>query len=299
MKPLIEEHLAKGWSLARIAAMSTNEIQAQLREFGVDPDQNRFLTLSQTLVSAWELARLWFKQDPVTCQGLDEDFVCLAACELWKRWLPERPSLEMIDDWIDAGYDVETSDVVSAAELWWKAWTGLKPLLQPQTNTMDAAQSVQGGYYDLHNWCHDFEMALHNAYLRDSRFIATGHRYCREWIEQFPAESSEMQVSFRRALAEFTFRMGEVKEAQKILETSLAQWPQNPWCYIALADAWSHLFADPQHHLPFDREKAREYLMQGLKRLPPGKRAELQERLDWLDEAVPVDQRPDTDRKEV
>jgi len=28
----------------------------------------------------------------------------LAACELWKRWCPQRPSVEMLDDAMQEGY---------------------------------------------------------------------------------------------------------------------------------------------------------------------------------------------------
>jgi hypothetical protein len=36
----------------------------------------------------------------------DDDFVSVAACELWKRYLPERPSIEMEDEGIKAYEDV-------------------------------------------------------------------------------------------------------------------------------------------------------------------------------------------------
>jgi hypothetical protein len=39
----------------------------------------------------------------------DDDFLGIAACELWEHYCPERPSVEMLDDWMQEGYDLSTS----------------------------------------------------------------------------------------------------------------------------------------------------------------------------------------------
>ena len=44
-------------------------------------------------------------------------------------------------------------------------------------------------------------------------------------------------------------------------------YPNDPFSYLALADAHSHLFADRQHHVPFDPARAEQILRQGLARL--------------------------------
>ena len=84
-----------------------------------------------------------------------------------------------------------------------------------------------------------------------------------------------------------------MEQALALLEQRLTDWPDHPWSYVALADAHSHLFADRQHHVPFDPGKAAEILRQGLARLP-GREDQriLQQRLDELKEAIPVSQKP-------
>ena len=293
MQQAYQRYIQRCWTLAKVAAMTTDQIEAQLRSFGVDHTADRFHQLSQGLHSAWDVSEKWFASDRVSCRGLDEDFLGVAACELWKRLLPERPSIEMVDDWIEDGHQCEYTDEVAACEPWWKAWCALYPRLQPKMDTMDSTTEVYDGTYLLFNWCQSFETALHNASRRDPGYIEIGKRYCTEWLVQFVGEGDDFRVRFTGTLAEFTCKLGQVDEARAILEKALDSWPKNPWTYVHLSDAWSHLFADRTHHFPFDVEKARLYLLLGLSRLKNKRdRQVLQERLEGLDEAVHVSEKP-------
>lgn len=202
-------------------------------------------------------------------------------------------SPQRIRDWIAEGYEWETTDVTAACEVWWKAWCGLLPRLRAETDTMLAADDACPSMYSIFNWCQSLQTALWNGGLRDPRWFPLGERYCREWVGQFKAESSDMKVSFLGSWADFSFKIGQVEQARIILEQALADWPNDAFCYVALADAHSHLFADRQHHLPFDPEKAAQVLKLGLSRLPrPEDQRILQQRLDELKEAIPVGKKP-------
>jgi hypothetical protein len=167
----------------------------------------------------------------------------LAACELWKRWLAERPSFEMIDDWMQECYDLERRQrYTDACDIWWKVWRILKPRFSPEMRTMEAAEVVFGGTQCIFNWSGDFELCLGNALRDEPRYAAVGVEYCREWIAQFTDESEMNQVNFRRALAAFLFHIGDVAEGEATLKAIVDRWPQNGWGYVALADAYAHLF---------------------------------------------------------
>lgn len=295
----VKELAQASWSLEKVAAMETDDLEARLRSYGVIYSRERFLHLSEGLSSAWQLSEIWRTQDPVTCRGMDEDFLGFAACELWKRLLPERPSMEMIDDWLEEGYNVLLEDECQACDFWWKAWRALQPRFLPTMRTMLETSDVFQGTYLLYNWCQEFENWLLNAALHDRRFAAIGEQFCREWLAQFSGKKPGLQVNFRRSWAEFTFKIGEVEQARTILEETLDAFPNNPWSYVALADAYSHLFADLMYHLPFDLEKANHYLQLGLQRLKKGEHKVLQERLDGLKEAVPVSQKPLPAKKQL
>ena len=53
----------------------------------------------------------------------DRDFLGLAACELWRRFSPDPPSLERIDDWLCEGYNFsDDKNPSQAIAAWWKVW---------------------------------------------------------------------------------------------------------------------------------------------------------------------------------
>lgn len=244
--------------------MATEAIEEQLVSFGVNHTRERLVTLASGRNSAWTISKDWLEDESVKCSGKEEDFLGLAACELWRRLVPDRPSTEMLDDWMQEGYDlVEQGRTPDACNTWWKVWSALLPRFTPKMRTMRIVEDAFSGYQSVFNWSQDFEMHLGNAARQDLHFAAMGRKYCTEWMAQFPDEGDGMQVSFRRALAAFLFRLGDTAEMSAVLHRLPEQWPQNVWSYIALADAYSHFFAG-EYDLPFDVGKAIGFLEQGL-----------------------------------
>jgi hypothetical protein len=261
--PGAASRLRERWTMKKVAAMTTEAIEEQLAAFGVKHTRERLVKLASGRNSAWTISEVWLDDDSVKCTEKEEDFLGLAACELWKRLVPDRPSMEMLDDWMQEGYElVEQGRTAEACNTWWKVWSALLPRFTPEMRAMNAAGAAFSGYQSVFNWSQDFQMHLGNAARQDVHFAAMGRQYCTEWIARFPDENDGMQVSFRRALASFLFRLGETAEMSTVLHTLPEQWPQNVWSYIALADAYSHFFAG-EHDLPLDVGKAIGYLEQG------------------------------------
>jgi SEC-C motif len=92
LRRLIEERARTNWTIAKVALMTTAQIESQLSAYGVEHSKERFLRLAEGLSSAWAVSEIWLEHDPVKCRGKEEDFLGLAACELWKRYLSDRPS---------------------------------------------------------------------------------------------------------------------------------------------------------------------------------------------------------------
>jgi hypothetical protein len=211
-----------------------------------------------------------------------------------KKTAKSRPcSLTQIRDWLEQGYQFEADDPSAACEVWWKAWCGLLSRLQPKTDTMLAADQLCPTRYSIFNWSQELQDCFWNAGLRDPKWFLIGEQFCQEWLNQFKGEPPQMRASFLGSLADFSFKLGKVSQAQQILEQLLVDYPNDPFSYIALADAYSHLFADRQHHLPFQPAKAEQLLRQGLARLPKQEDQKfLKDRLELLKEAIPVSQKP-------
>lgn len=260
---LLQRERSRRWTPARIAGMETEAIEEQLRILGVVHSRERFLSLAANRTSAWSIAETWIAEDPVHCDGTDDDdFFGLAACELWKRWIPDTPSMEMLDDWMQGGYEHMRQNADAAAcDIWWRVWQALLPRFEPAMTTMHTTADVFQGVQSVFNWSQDFETGLINASIDDPRYAEIGRRYCEQWIAQFTED--DMQVGIRRALACFLFRLGRIDEGVSILQGIIDTWPSNPCGYIALADVHANLWS-PSSPLRRDLQRAEELLNQGL-----------------------------------
>lgn len=252
------------FTIRGVAAMSTEEIQARLGKLGIDASHERFLSLARGRESAWTISDVWRREANRPSLGKEEDFLGLAACTLWSRWLPDRPSMEMLDDWMQEGYDrSREGDGRAACEIWWEVWCRLRPKFRPEMTTMLSTIEAFQGFQSVFNWTQRFETELRNASRHGLSFAAVGCLFCEEWIEQFPDEGGSMQVGFHTALAEFLSRLGRGGEARDVLEAFLERWPGEPWGYVGAADAYSHYFPGFSD-FPRDPERAIELLRTAL-----------------------------------
>lgn len=93
----LEDREANAWSPEKLKALSTEDILAKLESLGIKTNQEDFVNLAKELKSAEDLEeKFWC--DQLQAEGWDEDFSWMAAIELWRRWLPEQPCVEMLDD---------------------------------------------------------------------------------------------------------------------------------------------------------------------------------------------------------
>src|SRR5205807_603045 len=134
-----------------VTALATDAIEARLRKIGIDPARARFLELAAKETSAWKVGDAWLDALGGMPSQQDIDFVGLAACELWKRWSPERLSVEMLDDLIETGYQAleEDSDPSEATKTWLPAWATIRERLAPAMRTFELAKDVYDCSYNL------------------------------------------------------------------------------------------------------------------------------------------------------
>ena len=274
----------RGWTLEKVRAQSTPEIEERLSNLGVDFSRDRFVEQAQQRSSAWSFAERWAASDEFCGSHEDLDWLGLAFCELWRRLLPARPSMETLDDWMQEGYDLSTRGLeAQAAERWWQVWVELRTRFEPHMQTMEQAKEVFDGVQSLGNWYPELELLLHNTGIEDRRFAELGQQLCRDWIRQFVAEPASTQVGRRTALANFLVRLRQTQKAEALLRTTVEQWPTSPWGYLALAELHARIFP-PQTDLPKDLAQARRWLERGMAAVGDGERgrAALQECLDEL-----------------
>ena len=265
MKRLEPEKARLFWTPQKVAALSTETILAKLRALDIDASREAYLTLAGNRTSAWTISDRWRADITKPLSRYDQDFLGLAACELWKRYCPEHPSIEMLDDQMQEGYRLASErQRAKACETWWEVWQTIRSRLRPEMNTTKRVAPVFTGGQFLFNWVQDFALELSNAALKERRYAAIGIQLCKEVLAHFPGEDELFQINFRSDLGEFHFRAGENSEGERVLLELIRDHPDCAAGYVRLADVFG--YGPTPNSEPVDRERAVELLEQALAR---------------------------------
>ncbi len=151
--------------LSVVRGKANAELMAWLEGHGLKIDEGSFKDLAERFPSVEELADWLVEDRQLELLGFDTDFFWMALAALWERWAPERPSYEMVDLWMQFGYQHSRAQhAVDASTLWLKAWRAVLKI----TDDHDI-QSIKDfdlrfrGTQSLYNWVQDLELELSNA----------------------------------------------------------------------------------------------------------------------------------------
>ena len=228
------------WFIGKVARLKTDDIVTRLRNLGLDGSPDVYLPLTEGHTSAWSIGENWQASLDSPLGMHDEDFVFLAACELWKRYCPDRPSQEMVDDWVTAGYDHdEAGKNDEAADIWSRVWDVVRQRLEQHMTTFHAADAVFKITQFFGNWIQDFTMALENASLKDREYAETGVRVVREVLERFVEENENTVLNFRCDLGRILFLAGRQEKGEAVLQDVICEHPHLAHGYVTLSDQLS------------------------------------------------------------
>ena len=228
------------WSMAKVACLHTDDILSRLKALGIDTSRPAFLRRAAGRFSAWDIGSEWVDGLPAQIEGQDDDFICFAACELWKRFRPEIPSLEMLDDWVSEGYDlVESHQDTQAVGVWRRVWEVVRVRLRPSMTTFGAADAIFLCTQNFGNWIQDFSIAIQNAARGNPSCAETGVRVLRDALTLFPDEDENEIAHLRCDLGSLLFAAGRPEEGEATLTALIREHPRLPHGYVALADELS------------------------------------------------------------
>ena len=198
--------------------MSTSEIIEKLESMNIDFETERFKKQAQNYISAIQLAEDHYYTQNFQAPGQDEDFIWLAIIELWNRIIPEKFNMEMIDDFIQDGYeDIGKQDSRGGIEKWEKAWNMIISIVPPHIKSVkDADKFISGLSQSIFNWCQDFEMELANAGREDDSFHLKRIKYCQDFCRIFPNSDESIIKNMLRAEAESYTELGDLETAKKL-----------------------------------------------------------------------------------
>jgi len=220
-------------TISSVRAMETEAILEALGALGVQVDLARLEAEAVAGSSAWELALEWGAVAPA-----DRDLLGLAGCELWRRMLPTRPSQEMLDEQMQAGYSaLGNGRPHEACERWLDLWDRLLEAFPDARSIDDLSDRFVTGLNSVSNWYWECEIELQNLGLED-RHIA---RRARDLYERLASRLDDRRL--RRQLAEFHYLLGDWDRGEALLRSLIEEDPHDAAPYAALSDhlgyAWN------------------------------------------------------------
>jgi hypothetical protein len=243
--------------------LTDEELLAKLRSFDIQLDRASLERLCRQALSAEEIATPLLDQR--TFRGrraeMESDWIWVCLTTLWQRWFPDQPCFELLDDKIEAGYELQGPGRDAAAcRIWLEAWRDVLGLLDKGGLTSIRAFDERfRGSQSLFNWIQDLEDALWNAGLEDRQLLTARIAVCEEGLRRFPAEDELMTENRRRALAESYFELGETGKAEALYRDWLQADPRWGWGWIGWSDGYG--FTRTQFQ---DCPRAEQILREGL-----------------------------------
>jgi hypothetical protein len=200
--------------------LTDGDLLSKLRSFGIDLDRSSLERLCGQALSAEEIARPLLDQRTFhgKHQQMESDWIWICLSALWQRWLPDQPCFELLDDKMQAGYDLLASGGAPAAcRIWLEAWNDVLRIFDKS-----GMQSIQefderfGGTQSLFNWIQDLEDELWNAGPEDRQFLTARIAMCEEGLRRFRTDDELLTENRRRALAETYYELGETASAEAL-----------------------------------------------------------------------------------
>lgn len=294
MDRLVEINCKSDAALRKLAAgrplrshargLSDEELLAKLHSYGVDIDRSSLETLCSQALSAEEITTPLLARRTVAGKAdkFENDWVWICLEALWQRWFPEQPSFEVLDDKMQAGYELMASqNSVDACRTWLEAWRDVLRLIDKSgIESIEEFDQRFLGTQLVSNWVQDLEDELGNAGLDDPQFYRARIEMCEEGMRRFPDVSALTAENRRRSLADSYSSLGEAAKADALFRGWLDADRCWGWGWIGWSDCYR--FVPAQW---VDLKRAEQLLREGLAIPEVRDRSDLAERLaDLLDD---------------
>lgn len=232
----------------------------KLAFFGFSPDPVSLREHCEHAASAEEVAER-IQSVPATpeASGLLADWLWFGIGILWERWLPDMPSLEVLDCRMQEGY--QEKDPASQARIWldtWDIFLSLNARIgeRPLKEFDEQFRCTQF----LRNWVQDLEILLPHAVHCDDSLAPRARAFFERFLALFAHEDALVSSNMRASLASCLGMSGDVPGADALFAGWLREDPQWGLGWADRAALYSH----PRRSHPADPLKSEAFLRDGL-----------------------------------
>ena len=237
-----------------IDKLDEQELVEVLARTKINASFSAFMRRAKKHTSAWELSEEWRRKLNVTLNRADDAFLRLAVCKLWRLRLPNRPSVEMIDDCMQEGYTLcMTGHTARGCDRWTALWHAIRPLLTSHMRNTDTADKLLHGTQHIHDWLQDFLLELQNAAIEEPRFADTAIALINQVLEQFPDEPDLTIQNWRGDLGTSYYLIDRFEEGERVFQNLIRDFPDHAEGYFRFAGI---LAFGPRGDAPINRPRA-------------------------------------------
>jgi len=217
------------WTISRVRGMDPAALQWAFTRRGVVVDPATMAKAAKESFSAWDLSLEWAPD-----AGADSEYLGLAACELWRRWVPEVPSLEMIDELMQEGYDaLDDGDHRRACVSWVEVWRLLLDRLPRERSVEALDEAFSTALSPVRNWVGDVSLELCNIVRKEPELGRRARGVYQVAVERLGDRH------LRLDLAELHYGLGETAEGEAVYQALIRDDPDDPSGYARLSDQLS------------------------------------------------------------
>ena len=187
----------------KVSQLSDREILSRLEAMGISTSKEAFRAEASGSASLGDIRKEWSTRIKKSAKA-DARFLEKALTELWHRFLPERPSVEMIDRWMQEGYEyAEQGDDARAAEIWLVTLRALESRFTETIRSTAEADKLFNGLESIGEWLLDFIETLRDLAEQKPRYAETGVQVCDLLLARFTGEDPEILAALRDDRADF------------------------------------------------------------------------------------------------
>jgi len=275
-------------SVSQVRSLTTRQVIEKMMNSGVHYDEEQFLTTCEKMESAWDVAETLWPEQLKSIEPNVSDIAGLGACVLWERLFHEkkltRVSLEMLDDWMESGYELLDEDRFQACRVWMRVWKTFKDIWDVAGLSIEQIDARFKGSQFFFNWCQDFEMELINASIDAKEFADLGVSFLDEFVTCFADEDTDFINQFKSSLGELHCRAGNQDTGEKILVDLIREHPDRMVGYIGMETAISLRKMDDESSVLKEQLK----ILEMAKNVPvmDGEKYDLDRRIRHLKESI-------------
>jgi tetratricopeptide (TPR) repeat protein len=253
------------WNIESVEKMETAEIIEKLHDIHIQFNKDKFIEQAQSYISAEKLADdFYYTQDFEPEE--DEDFIWLAITELWKRLLPDKVNVEMIDDAIFFGYDdAEDEQYEKALEKWKSAWEMMNDVFSENITSTNTIMEMGTFSYPFSEWLVDYGRVFIEIGMYDKAGFERAIEFIETVFQRFPDIDKDARQELLVIKAESLGLLGNREEAETLIRSVIEQTPDRASAYAV----WGNMYWGSDDSPP-DYEKAQEIYELGLSRCKEG-----------------------------